>query len=141
MRRPCATPWVPAWTAPLTDTAGTLARVRGVRRLATLLGGVALAVIVTVAPAGAAAPLVLDFERDVSPATANLPFPFNRAFDPIVATHPADPERIAVLYHRYRSGSASCSSLATGLRVSHDGGVSWREAAGLPWAGTGRPPN
>jgi hypothetical protein len=89
----------------------------------------------------AAAPLALDWEKDVGPATDALPYPFNRAFDPIVATHPTDGDRIAVLYHRFRSASGSCTSLATGLRVTRDGGATWREAAGLPWAGTGRAPN
>lgn len=134
-------PWAPAWTARLTDGARQPAEGGHFRRVAQLLSGVVLAALVAVAPAGAASPLGLDFERDISPNTANDPFPFNRAFDPIVATHPTDPDRIAVLYHRYRSGSGSCSSLATGLRISHDGGVRWHEADGLPWAGTGRPPN
>ena len=93
------------------------------------------------APARAAAPLALDWERDISPATADQPFPFNRAFDPIVATHPTDPDRMAVVYHRYRTGSGSCSTLSTGLRVTDDGGAHWHEAAGLPWAGSGRAPN
>lgn len=89
----------------------------------------------------AAAPLALDWEKDVGPHTDTRPYPFNRAWDPIVATHPTDGDRIAVLYHRYRSGSGSCSTLATGLRVTHDGGATWHEAAGLPWAGSGRAPN
>ena len=91
--------------------------------------------------AGAGAPLVQDWERDISPAVAGLPYPYNRAFDPIVATHPTDGDRIAVLYHRYRTGSGSCTSLATGLRVTRDGGTTWHEASGLPWAGSGRAPN
>ncbi len=85
--------------------------------------------------------LVRDWERDISPDVAGSAYPFNRAFDPIVATHPTDGDRIAVLYHRYRSGSGSCTSLSTGLRVTGDGGGTWREAAGLPWAGSGRAPN
>src|SRR5262245_15798917 len=62
--------------------------------------------------AGADAPLSLDWEQDVSPDTASLPYPYNRAFDPIVAAHPRMPDRIAVLYHRFRTGSGSCTTLA-----------------------------
>jgi len=115
--------------------------VRWTRRAALLAAGTLLATLTAVAPAAAAWPLVRDWERDISPDTASLAFPYNRAFDPIVATHPTDPDRIAVVYHRYRTSSGSCASLATGLRVTRDGGRTWREAGGLPWAGTGRAPN
>ncbi len=114
---------------------------RWTSRAALLVAGTLLATLAAVTPAAAAWPLVRDWEQDISPDTASQPYPFNRAFDPIVATHPTDPDRIAVVYHRYRTASGSCSSLATGLRVTRNGGRTWREADGLPWAGTGRAPN
>lgn len=88
-----------------------------------------------------AAALHLDWEREIGPDLEARPFPWDQAFDPIVATHPTDPRRIAVLYHREAHASGSCSPLMTALRVTHDGGAHWREAAGLPWAGSGRAPN
>jgi hypothetical protein len=63
----------------------------------------------------------------------------DRAFEPIVATHPSDPNRIAVAYQRF-SASGTCG-LDPGLRISHDGGRTWREATGRPWRGSGRGPN
>lgn len=79
----------------------------------------------------------------VGPRTAGLPFPYDQAFDPIVATHPTDARRIAVSYHRYSSVADECGrpALGSGLRVSRDAGHTWREAAGRPWAGSGRVPN
>ena len=102
----------------------------------------ATALVLVALPAAAATPPVsLDWDRDIGPATLAQPYPYNRAFDPIVAAHPTDADRIAVVYHRYRTSSGSCSSLSTGLRLTHDGGATWREAGGLPWAGSGRAPN
>jgi hypothetical protein len=112
----------------------------------TLTPGAAIAVTPTTSDATPTTPaaggaIELDWERDISPNTGSQPFPFDRAFDPIVATHPTDPDRIAVVYHRYRTGSGSCTTLSTGLRVTDDGGAHWHEGAGLPWAGSGRAPN
>lgn len=104
-----------------------------------VVGSLMLAILPAATSAGT--PLVKDWERNISPATTTLSYPYNRAFDPIVATHPTNPDRIAVVYHRYRTGSGSCATLSTGLRVTTNGGASWREASGLPWAGSGRAPN
>jgi hypothetical protein len=111
------------------------------RRLAAAALLPALLAAALPAPALAGAPLALDREQDISPPIASQPFPFNRAFDPIVATHPTDGRRIAVVYHRYRTDSGSCATLSTGLRVTRNAGGTWREATGLPWAGSGRAPN
>ena len=56
-----------------------------------------------------------------------------------MATHPTDPRRIAVVYQRYAHGG-TCG-LDTTLRISHDGGSTWRTATGRPYAGSGRGPN
>jgi hypothetical protein len=71
----------------------------------------------------------------VSPPPGDLAAPYDRGFEPVVATHPSDPQRIAVVYQRY---GARVSSPA--LRISHDGGLTWRDAPAVPWAGSGRGP-
>jgi hypothetical protein len=90
-------------------------------------------------PALGAAPTVL-WERNVSPDILHLAYPRNDAFDPIVATHPTDPNKLAVLYHYKPKKGAGCG-VVTGLRISTDGGDSWHEAPRRPWAGSGRYPN
>lgn len=75
----------------------------------------------------------------MSANTDALAFPLDNAFEPTVATHPADPRRISVVYQRYASGG-TCG-LDTTLRISHDGGRTWRTATGRPYAGSGRGPN
>jgi hypothetical protein len=81
------------------------------------------------------------FERNISPHNADLSYPFDNDFDPIVATDPTDRNRIAVSYHTHRYASAPCRKLVSGLRVTDDGGLTWHEGRGMPWAGTGRAPN
>jgi hypothetical protein len=70
-------------------------------------------------------------------------YPYHVAFDPIVATHPTHADRVAVSYHLYRRTADRCGTpaLGSGLRISRDAGRTWREARGLPWAGSGRVPN
>jgi hypothetical protein len=80
-------------------------------------------------------------EHNISPPDLSKPFNYDYSWDPIVATHPTDPDRIAVSYHTYRSRSGSCSTLVSGLRITDNGGATWHEAKGMPWAGTGRAPN
>jgi hypothetical protein len=62
------------------------------------------------------------------------------AFEPIVATHPSDPGRIAVAYQRYRRIGGRCH-LDPVVAISHDGGTTWKMAARRPWAGSGRFPD
>jgi hypothetical protein len=57
------------------------------------------------------------------------------AFEPVVATHPTDPSRLAVAYQRHRDGS-----IAPAIRISRDGGRTWADATGRPWSGSGRTP-
>jgi hypothetical protein len=60
----------------------------------------------------------------------------DRAWEPVVATHPTDPDRIAVVYE-HRGAGAPCSMNPT-IRISHDGGRTWRSAKRSPAAGSGR---
>lgn len=61
-------------------------------------------------------------------------------FEPIVATHPTDPETMAVAYQRYGGAGSRCGLLA-GIRISHDGGRSWTEVPRHPWDGSARSPS
>ena len=60
----------------------------------------------------------------------------DRAWEPIVATHPTDPDRIAVVY-QHRGPGTACR-LNPVIRISHDGGRSWRSTRRSPAAGSGR---
>jgi hypothetical protein len=60
----------------------------------------------------------------------------DRAWEPVVATHPTDPNRIAVVYE-HRGPGAPCSVNPT-IRITHDGGRTWRSAKRSPAAGSGR---
>jgi hypothetical protein len=78
-------------------------------------------------------------ERRVGLAPGDAAYPRTSAFEPSVATHPTDPDRLAVVYQRFARG-ATCG-IDTPVRVSHDGGATWRTAPGRPYAGSGRGPN
>jgi hypothetical protein len=52
-----------------------------------------------------------------------------------VATHPSNPQRIAVVYQRYGAGLS-----IPALRISHDAGLTWRGTTSTPWAASGRSP-
>ncbi len=71
----------------------------------------------------------------MSPPPAGLVPPYDRGFEPVVATHPSNPQRIAVVYQRYGAGLS-----IPALRISHDGGMTWRDATATPWAASGRSP-
>lgn len=66
-------------------------------------------------------------------------YPWDYASEPTVATHPTDPLRIAVIYQR-RAPGGTCGR-DVGLRISHDGGLTWKNAKGRPFGGSGRGPN
>jgi hypothetical protein len=70
-------------------------------------------------------------------------FPYDDAFEPIVATDPLDPDAVAVVYASYRSGPMPCDrpNLVSVVRVSHDKGRTWTTAKSDPWSGSGRRPN
>lgn len=85
-------------------------------------------------PIPAAAPMTpLVIERTVShiPRSAD-----DRAWEPVVATHPTDPQRIAVVYE-HRGPGAGCRMNPT-IRISRDGGRTWRSTKRSPTAGSGR---
>ncbi len=60
----------------------------------------------------------------------------DRAWEPVVAAHPTDPDRLAVVY-QHRGLGAACRLNPT-VRISHDGGVTWRPTRSSPTAGSGR---
>ncbi len=60
----------------------------------------------------------------------------DRAWEPVVATHPTDPDRLAVVYE-HRGPGAACG-LNPIVRISHDGGRTWRSTRRSPSAGSGR---
>jgi len=80
------------------------------------------------------------WEKDLTADIADKSFPYNNAFEPIVATHPTNSLKLAVVYE-FKPSSTRCSTYTPGLRVSTDGGATWKVATGKPWAGSGRVPN
>ena len=98
-----------------------------------LLAALLLVASVLVAPLAVAAPagswLVLG-EYRVSPRPTSLT---SRSREPIVAAHPFDPSRLAVVYPK---GGEHSSPV---IRISHDGGKTWRTAAGRPRGGGSHP--
>jgi hypothetical protein len=60
----------------------------------------------------------------------------DRGWEPVVATHPTDPERIAVLY-QHRGPGTACG-IDPKLRISRDGGRTWRSTKRSPGAHSGR---
>ena len=107
------------------------------RALAAFCSSV-LGIALTTSPAAAAVSVV--WEKNLTADLGSLSYPYNTAFEPIVATHPTNGLRLAVAF-QYRPSSSSCNTHVPGLRVSTDGGATWRKATGRPWAGSGRIPN
>jgi hypothetical protein len=66
-------------------------------------------------------------ERRVGPAPKSVA---DRAWEPVVATHPTDPRRIAVVYE-HRGPGAGCS-INPVIRISRDGGRTWRSTPSRP---------
>jgi hypothetical protein len=60
----------------------------------------------------------------------------DRAWEPVVATHPTDPDAVAVVY-QHRGPGTACGLNPT-IRISHDGGLTWRSTKRSPSAGSGR---
>ncbi len=60
----------------------------------------------------------------------------DRAWEPVVATHPTDPDRIAVVY-QHRGPGAACRLNPT-VRISHDGGRTWHSTKRSPAGRSGR---
>lgn len=66
-------------------------------------------------------------ERRVSPVPRSVA---DRAWEPVVATHPTDPDRVAVVYE-HRGPGAACS-MNPAIRISRDGGRTWRSTRSGP---------
>lgn len=77
-------------------------------------------------PAAPSRPRVL-FERRVSSVPRSVA---DRAWEPVVATHPNDPTRIAVVYV-HRGPGAACSTNPV-IGMSRDGGRTWRHTPSSP---------
>jgi hypothetical protein len=72
-------------------------------------------------------------DRAVSPTPRSVG---DRAWEPVVATHPTDPARIAVAYE-HRGPGAACS-INPVIRISRDGGRTWRSTGSSPGRGSAR---
>jgi hypothetical protein len=108
-----------------------------VRRLGALVGAL---VILCLSAGQALAAVSVVWEKDLTADIASRSFPYDNAFEPIVATHPTNNQKLAVV-HEYKPGNSRCGTYTPGLRVSTDGGATWKVATGKPWAGSGRIPN
>jgi hypothetical protein len=86
----------------------------------------------TTPPVAVGRPQVL-FERRVSPIPRSAA---DRGWEPVVATHPTDPQRIAVVYEHRGPGSA-CSTNPV-IRISRDGGRTWRSTPSSPGSRSSR---
>ncbi len=72
-------------------------------------------------------------ERAVSPTPRSVG---DRAWEPVVATHPTDPDRIAVVYE-HRGPGAACS-INPVIRITRDGGRTWRSTKSSPGSRSAR---
>jgi hypothetical protein len=60
-----------------------------------------------------------------------------RSWEPVVATHPTDPQKVAVVYLRRGDTGATCATNPV-VRISRDGGKSWRTTKSTPGRGASR---
>lgn len=82
----------------------------------------------------------LEFEAAAGPSV-DLGDPIGSgALEPIVATHPTDAAILALAYTR-ASDSAGVADMAARIRISRDGGRTWRETPRYPWDGSGHRPS
>ena len=109
---------------------GSTRATAGGRLLAALVlvASVLVAPLAEAAPAGSWSTLG---EYRVSPRPTSLR---NRSREPIVTAHPFDASRLAVVYPK---GPGEKSRPV--IRISHDGGKTWRTAAGHPRGGGSHP--
>src|SRR3954468_12057175 len=70
-------------------------------------------------------------EKRISPRPTSLT---TRSREPIATAHPYDPSRVAVVY-AYGPGEDSRPV----IRISHDGGRTWRTVSGRPRGGGSHP--
>jgi hypothetical protein len=116
------------------------------RALASLLVAVSLVVATAASTVGSSAPAAATDAAADSPAAAGWATLgeyrvstrptalFNRSREPIVTAHPFDAARLAVVYAQ---GPGEASHPV--IRISHDGGRTWRTAAGRPRGGGSHP--
>jgi hypothetical protein len=78
-------------------------------------------------------------EYRVSPSFTGRGWPKNSAYEPTVAAHPTDPNTLAVVYQ----GSESWMHCRLGsvVRISHDGGATWKSTKRGPGLGGSRGQN
>lgn len=110
-------------------------------RISRVIGGLVAAVAalgIAVMPATAAVSVV--WERDLTANLYSLSYPYDDAFEPVVATHPFNSKKLAVAFEYKPTSGAGCG-IVPGLRTSIDAGATWQNAARRPWAGSGRKPN
>jgi hypothetical protein len=113
--------------------------VNGRRRPLIVAGAIAAAaVLMGLTPVLAAVSVV--WEANLTSNLTSLSYPYNDAFEPVVATHPSNSQQLAVIYNYKPSSGAGCG-IIPGLRTTTDGGSTWTTAAHKPWAGSGRVPN
>jgi hypothetical protein len=84
--------------------------------------------------AGAEPRLRIGSERLVSRRPRSVA---ERSWEPVVATHPTDPQKIAVVYLRRGGTDASCATNPV-VRISRDGGETWRTTRSAPGRGASR---
>lgn len=103
--------------------------------------GSAASPIPTSAPTGTPALPRIGRVSEVEIGTAPVgPTACQAAFEPIVATHPSDPNRLAVAYERDVATAGRCAAEPV-MAISHDGGRTWQTVLRSPWAGSGRFPD
>jgi hypothetical protein len=110
-------------------------------RASRLFGGFAAAIAalgIAVTPVLAAVSVV--WERDLTANLYSKSYPYDDAFEPIVATNPFIGKQLAVAFEYTPTSGAGCG-IVPGLRTSIDGGATWQNAARRPWSGSGRKPN
>jgi hypothetical protein len=110
------------------------------RRHARILPSLAAGLFAAALIAGQAVAASVVWETDVTADLLRLAYPSDDAFDPIVATHPSDPNTLAVSFH-VKPANSRCSATIPTLRFSTDGGQSWSKAPRKPWASSNRSPN
>ena len=87
--------------------------------------------------AEASAPADLDVSVAHESRVSRLPRSVDdRGWEPVVATHPSDPDRVAVVF-QHRGPGAACRLNPT-IRISHDGGRTWRSTRRTPATGSRR---
>lgn len=78
-------------------------------------------------------------EYRVSPNLGARTYPQNSAYEPTVAAHPTDPNKLVVVYQG--SEKTMRCGLGSVIRISHDGGATWKTTKRRPADGMNRGEN